>query len=119
MRARCYNPNNADYPNYGGRGIAVCDRWSEFANFFSDMGERPERMTIDRIEVDMDYAPNNCRWADADTQANNKRDSVWVTIDGQTKTLSQWCRVFGVERSKAAYRHKNGLDPFSKSDFRK
>lgn len=119
MRSRCYNTNSGDYPNYGGRGVAVCDQWGEFSVFFEDMGRRPEGMTIDRIDVDLDYEPSNCRWADAEVQANNKRDSVKLTISGETKTLSQWCRVFGVERSKAAYRHKMGLDPFANVDYRK
>lgn len=119
MRARCYNPKNTDYQDYGGRGIAVCDRWDSFSAFFEDMGACPEDKTIDRIDVNMDYEPANCRWADAETQANNKRASVKIAIGGVTKTLSQWCRVYGVERSKAGYRHRMGLDPFSLEDFRK
>jgi len=73
MKQRCLNPNNRDYKDYGGRGITVCDRWMKFENFFADMGERPEGTTLDRIDVNGNYEPNNCRWATSDIQASNKR----------------------------------------------
>jgi hypothetical protein len=73
MIARCTNPKSSKYPDYGGRGIRVCDRWMEFANFLADMGERPPGMTLDREDNDDDYRPGNCRWTDATTQANNRR----------------------------------------------
>lgn len=70
--ARCYNPDVAHYDRYGGRGITVCDRWREsFQNFFDDMGEQPEGMSIDRINPFGNYEPTNCRWADRITQMNN------------------------------------------------
>lgn len=119
MRARCNNPNSKDYRNYGGRGIKVCKRWGSFENFLEDMGLRPGGLTIDRIDVNGDYSPENCRWADIETQANNKRDTVWMDLDGRRVSFSQWCRAHGVERAKAMYRIKNGLPPLSKNDFRK
>lgn len=74
MKGRCYNPNNKDYPEYGGRGINVCERWLEsFQNFYEDMGECPEGMSLDRINVEDGYDQGNCRWATPSEQAWNQR----------------------------------------------
>lgn len=79
MVRRCHSPNEKRYPDYGGRGIKVCDRWRRFENFHSDMGTKPEGLTLDRIDVNGNYEPSNCRWTDCKTQANNQR--IRKTID--------------------------------------
>lgn len=73
MRQRCNDPKNKHYKHYGGRGIRVCERWDEFTLFLQDMGRRPEKHSLDRIDVDGNYEPANCRWADAFTQRHNQR----------------------------------------------
>ena len=73
MRQRCSNPNNIGYSNYGGRGITVCERWQTFENFLADMGHPPRGKSLDRINVNGNYEPSNCRWATSFEQARNKR----------------------------------------------
>jgi hypothetical protein len=76
MHRRCTNPKARDYPYYGGRGITLCERWQTFENFRADMGERPDSLTLDRIDNDGDYEPGNCRWATRLQQTRNRRCSV-------------------------------------------
>ena len=79
MRARCNNPNHVVYDLYGGRGIRVCERWdASFEAFLADMGERPPGTSIDRIDNERGYGPDNCRWADAVTQRRNRRDFLSI-----------------------------------------
>lgn len=76
MLSRCNNPNDTRFKDYGGRGIRVCDRWKDFRNFLADMGLRPDGKTLDREDVNGNYEPDNCRWADSFEQAANKRRST-------------------------------------------
>jgi len=112
MRARCRNPNNTDWKDYGGRGITICAEWEDFAKFFADMGPKPSRShSLDRREVNGNYEPANCRWADAEMQASNQRRVHLLTINGQSKTVAAWARYFGIDRTKAEYRLKMGMKP--------
>jgi hypothetical protein len=107
MINRCERPADISYPNYGGRGIVVCDRWREsFEAFLADMGEpTTTKHSIDRYpNKDGNYEPGNCRWATAEEQQNNTRKNRLITIDGTTKTLAQWCRVTGVPYGAASRR---------------
>lgn len=95
-RGRCYNPRNAKFRRYGGRGIVMCDRWREsFEAFLADMGPCPEGYSLNRIDNDGPYAPENCEWATAVTQSNNRRTSARVTFDGATRTVAEWERRLG------------------------
>jgi hypothetical protein len=97
IRSRCLNPRYHAYPNYGGRGIGICSRWDKFPQFLADMGEPPsDTHSIERIDNNRGYEPGNCRWATDLDQANNKRGSRRFTIEGETRTLAEWCRLTGV-----------------------
>lgn len=96
MRGRCENPTDHAYRHYGGRGILVCERWRKFANFFADMGERPSGMTLERIDNDKGYSPDNCKWATRIEQANNTRRNRMLTLNGQTMNVSDWARHLGI-----------------------
>jgi hypothetical protein len=97
MRQRCLNPNNPKYKYYGGRGITISERWNIFANFLEDMGYPPTGMTLDRINPDGNYEPDNCRWATRKQQARNIRDFVGkagyrgVTKNPQASWRAQIC----------------------------
>lgn len=107
MRSRCMNPAVKAYRNYGGRGIKVCDRWSRFENFLSDMGERPVGTSLERTDNDGDYSPENCRWAAPHEQAANKRSTVWVTVDGVRKRLVDWATELGISLNTVRARVRN------------
>ncbi len=111
MMERCYNPKYHNYHLYGGRGITVCDRWREsIANFVADMGERPAGYSLDRINNDGPYSPENCRWATIAEQANNKRGTRYLTYDGRTLTVTQWSEITGISRDTIYKRTKDGWD---------
>ena len=106
MWGRCKRMSNASFPNYGGRGITICDRWKSFANFYADMGDRPNGMTLDRFpNADGNYEPGNCRWATKEEQDTNKRTNVRVTWQGKTQTYSQWAKELGQDASVLRQRY--------------
>jgi hypothetical protein len=96
MKGRCLTETDKDYPRYGGRGIKICDRWlgvDGFFNFVENMGERPEGYTLDRIDANGDYSPENCRWADIYTQSGNKRNSKNTGVSFIKKTGKYRVRI--------------------------
>lgn len=115
MKQRCTNNKDARWHQYGGAGIKVCERWMSFENFLADMGQPPTKdHSLDRIDPHGDYTPENCRWADCLTQQNNRRNNRYLTINGETKTLAQWCRAIGVNYGTAWSRMKReGLSPYA------
>jgi hypothetical protein len=106
---RCMNPKDKAYPRYGGRGITVCQRWLDsFANFHSDMGDRPDGKTLDRIDNDGPYSPENCRWATASEQANNTRRNLLVEHQGEVLTVAQLAQRTGVKYGTLRSRVRRG-----------
>lgn len=106
MIQRCTNKKCGGYENYGGRGIAVCERWLKFKNFVADMGQRPDGKSIDRKDNDGNYEPSNCRWATKAEQEKNKRTNVFVTHDGRSQTIAEWCRELSVSHATIKRRLK-------------
>lgn len=97
LRNRCLNPKHKRYKDYGGRGITVCERWSSFENFLSDMGERPSKdYTLDRIDNNKGYSPDNCRWATRIQQGSNTRRNRILTHNGTSLTVADWSRRLGI-----------------------
>lgn len=96
MLRRCRSPDEPMYPQYGGRGIRVCDRWLKFENFLADMGEKPPGLSLDRIDVNGNYEPNNCRWATWLQQANNKQFNRRTEYMGETITITELARLTGL-----------------------
>lgn len=101
IKKRCYNPNEKCYSNYGGRGITMCDEWkNDYMSFRKwaydngyDESKSKNECSIDRINVNGDYCPENCRWVDIITQANNKRNNFCITYNGETRTVHEWSRI--------------------------
>lgn len=107
MKARCLNKNNHKYPNYGNRGIKVCDSWLEsFENFYKDMGNKPKDKSIERIDNNGNYEPKNCRWATPKEQARNTRRNFLITYKGETKCLAEWSEILKIDYKKLIYRTK-------------
>ena len=113
MICRCYTKSTTAYPLYGGRGIKICDDWlgeNGFMNFYNWAMTHgySEKLTIDRIDVDGDYCPENCRWATHEEQSNNTRNNRKLLFDNQTLTISQWSRKIGINRNTLDKRLRSG-----------
>lgn len=104
MIARCTNSAHRSYSHYGGNGIVVCERWYKFANFLADMGEKPKGHSLDRVDYNGNYEPDNCRWATVKEQARNKRTNRLITLNGITRTMGEWVEILGVPQSTISYR---------------
>jgi hypothetical protein len=109
---RCTNPNSRNWRNYGGRGITVCERWrNSFADFYKDMGPRPTPVhQIDRIDNDGNYEPGNCRWATRSENQDNRRNTIMLALNGELKSITEWCKELNISKSTVQYRLKSGWE---------
>ena len=112
MKRRCFDEDRPGYKNYGGRGITVCERWLEsYLNFLEDMGRRPtSRHSLDRIDTNKSYSPDNCRWATKKVQNNNRRSNRILEFRGEQKTLMEWSEITGIKRQAIEKRLVRGWD---------
>lgn len=113
MYCRCYYKSTNQYKNYGGRGIKVCEEWKHmqgFINFYNwaiNNGYK-ETLTLDRIDNNKGYCPSNCRWITPKEQSNNRRNNVYYTFNGETKTSKQWCELYNISQTTLLDRLKRG-----------
>lgn len=109
MKARCQNPNNIYYHNYGGRGISLCSEWQKFDNFYKWSMENGynDKLTIDRINSNGNYEPSNCQWSTRKAQANNTRRNHYIEFNGETKTIAEWADVLGISYDTMRWRFRN------------
>lgn len=111
MKERCFNKKGNDYKYWGGRGITVCPEWlgkNGFQNFYQDMGDKPEGKSLDRIDNNGNYCPDNCRWATQKQQQNNRRNNRLITYQGKTQTVSQWAEELGSNCNRIYQRLNSG-----------
>ena len=114
IKSRCYNPRYHAYPAYGGRGIKMCEAWRISYRTFADWALSngyADNLSLDRIDNDRGYCPENCRWTTQREQCRNIRRNVWITIDGRRQILSEWCREAGISSSLAIHRLRKGMAP--------
>jgi hypothetical protein len=107
MKARCLRKGKDNYRLYGGRGISFVDRWMDFENFIKDMGLRPEGRTLDRIDPNKGYYPENCRWATPKQQSRNRTNNNVITINGESRCLREWCDLAGI--TPPTYKRRKSL----------
>lgn len=109
MIDRCCNSNSKYYANYGGRGITICDEWRHsFECFYKDMGERPNKMSIDRIDNNKGYSKENCRWATRIQQENNKTTNILISHNGENHSIADWARITGINKYTLYNRNDKG-----------
>lgn len=111
LRYRCYNPKSSNYYLYGGKGISVCEEWdNSFISFYEWSKNKgyQEHLTIDRIDSNKDYCPENCRWATYKQQLNNTSRNHYLTYEGETLTIAQWAKKINIHRSTLRQRIKRG-----------
>lgn len=110
MKRRCTNPRDVSFEWYGGKGISFDPRWNTFINFFEDMGECPDGMSIDRKDVNKNYSKSNCHWATQLSQQRNRGNNARYTYNGETKCVREWEDLFGFKRATLWARLKLGWD---------
>ena len=108
MKQRCLNKNAPDYAVYGGKGITICKQWLKFINFYADMGDRPTGLTLERIDNEKGYKPNNCRWASRRDQSINRSITRWITFNGETLCVTDWARRYGLSKARLFQRLEAG-----------
>jgi hypothetical protein len=109
MKMRCLNKNHKYFYRYGGRGITVCDRWvNSFENFILDMGEKPTKMTLERVNNDMGYYPENCKWITLKENANNRNNTRFLELNGLRLPIMKWVDKTGLCKETIKYRLKSG-----------
>jgi hypothetical protein len=106
MRGRCNDPKNISFPNYGGRGIYVCDRWNSFDHFLDDMGPRPDDTSLERVDNNGPYSPDNCRWATKTEQGLNTRTTIRVIVGDETMSMSRAAKAVGISIGSITTRRK-------------
>ena len=105
MLGRCIYPNTNGYKNYGGRGITVCERWlHSFENFYADMGVKPKKLTLERIDNNKGYSPDNCKWASRTENNRNKRTNRIIRYDGKSQCISAWEEDLGMGKGVLSHR---------------
>ena len=111
MKSRCANTNGSSYHRYGGRGIKVCTSWLVFENFLHDMGHPADSLTLERIDNDGDYTPQDCKWVTRQKQANNRVTNSMITYQGKTQSIANWSRETGIAYHVIKHRRAIGWEP--------
>jgi hypothetical protein len=115
IKQRCLSPNYATYSDYGARGITICERWLSFENFVADMGSRPHGHSVERVDNEKSYSPDNCIWKLSSLQAQNRRSNRTITFNGETLCIAEWSRRTGIPgyciiaRLKRHWSHEKAL----------